>query len=192
MSAPHILDLCGSWISHLPKPLPLGTKVFGIGLNEEELERNEGYDEWKVYDLNETEKQDWRWLPDESVDLVICTVSIDYLVYPVSVLQECRRVLKDRNSPVLFALPPLHFCGDINSGGSIHLAISNRCFPTKVIAKWLRLSESGRLEMVSNFVHFAGFKEIEMVDVVKGGVVGRWEGDWGVNDPIWIVRGRKL
>jgi hypothetical protein len=78
------------------------------------------------------------------------------------------------------------------TGGSVHLAISNRCFATKVISIWLRLSETERLELISNYLHFSGFKDIEVVDLVKGGVVGRWEGDWGVNDPIWVVRGKKL
>jgi ubiquinone/menaquinone biosynthesis C-methylase UbiE len=177
-----ILDLCGSWISHLPNPLPPDIKVLGIGLNEEELERNPAYTEWKVYDLNRSEISEWSWIPSDSIDLVICTVSIDYLVYPIAVLNECRRVLKQGSS-----LHPLL----IDIDGTLHLAISNRCFPTKAISRWLRLSEQGRLEMVSNFVHFAGFQDIEIVDIVKGGSVGRWEGDWGVNDPLWVVRGRK-
>jgi len=50
-----------------------------------------------------------------------------------------------------------------------------------------------RLALVSNFLHFAGFMEIEVVELVKPGeaATGRWEGDWGVNDPVWIVRGKK-
>lgn len=73
----------------------------------------------------------------------------------------------------------------------MHLAISNRCFATKVIGIWLRLSEMERLTLVSNFLHFADFEDIEVVELVKGGHVGRWEGDWGINDPLWIVRGKK-
>lgn len=75
----------------------------------------------------------------------------------------------------------------------MHLAISNRCFATKVIGIWLKLSEMERLALVSNFLHFAGFTDIEVVELVKPGQpsIGRWEGDWGVNDPVWIVRGRK-
>src|SRR5277367_746471 len=58
-------------------------------------------------------------------------------------------------------------------GGSIHLAISNRCFATKVVSIWLRLNEIERLELISNYLHFSGFEDIEVVDLVKGGVVGR-------------------
>jgi hypothetical protein len=76
-------------------------------------------------------------------------------------------------------------------GGTIHLAVSNRCFPSKAIALWLRLDESQRLALVANYLHFSEFKAIEVVDVVEGRAVGRWEGEWGVNDPLWVVRGRK-
>lgn len=76
------------------------------------------------------------------------------------------------------------------AGGTIHLTISNRCFGTKVIALWLHLEQTERVELVENYLHFAGFEDIEVVDLVKP-VVGRWEGDWGINDPIWVVRGRK-
>jgi hypothetical protein len=46
--------------------------------------------------------------------------------------------------------------------------------------------------MVANYLHFSDFKEIEVVEVAKGGTVGRWEGDWGSSDPLWVVRGRKM
>jgi SAM-dependent methyltransferase len=92
-----ILDLCGSWISHLPLPLPEGTRVDGLGLNKEELERNPAYSAFKVFDLNASKDQKWEWLKNESFDLVICTVSIDYLIYPLEVLRECLRILKPGN-----------------------------------------------------------------------------------------------
>lgn len=95
IATPSILDLCGSWISHLPLPLPPNSKVYGLGLNAEELAKNEAYTHWKVYDLNKSEKQEWDWIENGTLDLVICTVSIDYLIYPVSVLEECRQKLKD-------------------------------------------------------------------------------------------------
>jgi ubiquinone/menaquinone biosynthesis C-methylase UbiE len=75
-------------------PLPKGTQVTGIGMNEDELKANEAYTEWKVYDLNEGENQEWTWLKEDSLDLVICTVSIDYLIYPLAVLKESYRLLK--------------------------------------------------------------------------------------------------
>jgi hypothetical protein len=77
-------------------------------------------------------------------------------------------------------------------GGSIHLGVSNRCFATKVIAMWLRIGEDQRLELVANYLHFSGFEDIEVVNLVTSGMVGRLEGDWGVNDPLWVVRGKKM
>jgi hypothetical protein len=55
-------------------------------------------------------------------------VSIDYLVAPLEV---CRNLLNATND-----------------GGQVHLVISNRCFPNKVVRKWLMLSERRRLELV--------------------------------------------
>ena len=39
-SGADVLDLCSSWISHLPDELALG-RVAGVGMNARELERNE-------------------------------------------------------------------------------------------------------------------------------------------------------
>src|SRR5205085_1670941 len=74
-----ILDLCGSWISHLPPPLPPGIKVFGMGLNEEELMANQAYNAgWKVFDLNANKNQGWTWFDidgrnADAFDVIICT-----------------------------------------------------------------------------------------------------------------------
>merc|ERR1719149_23085 len=50
-----VLDLCSSWISHLPPDLKLG-KVAGVGMNQEELARNERLDSYEVQDLNANPK----------------------------------------------------------------------------------------------------------------------------------------
>ena len=78
----------------------------------------------------------------------------------------------------------------MNLGGTVHLAVSNWYFPTKVIAIWIHLSEQRRLELLANYLHFSGFENIEVVSVVKPGTVG-WQEEWGVCDPIWVVRGKK-
>jgi SAM-dependent methyltransferase len=122
-----ILDLCSSWISHLPEGY--AGRVYGIGLNEAELAANKALTEgFAVLDLNETPR--FADLKDASFDAVICSVSvsaclacvpllskpmlaqIDYLTRPRQILAEVARVLKP--------------------GGSAHMAFSNRCFPTKV------------------------------------------------------------
>ncbi|CCG80569.1 protein of unknown function [Taphrina deformans PYCC 5710] len=163
-----VLDIASSWVSHLPEDLKL-SRVTGIGLNKTELEANPRLDGGKVVkDLNVDTSFP---IEDGSVDAVICNVSIDYLTKPREVCLEAARVLRP--------------------GGTLHLAISNRCFPTKVIGRWLRMEEEERLEMVAAYMHFAAaedgsravFKDIQIVEVVKP--------TWGA-DPLNVVRGTRI
>ena len=85
--------------------------MVGYGMNAPELEKNPHLTKYFVKDLNVTPSLNE--VEDESVDVVICNVSVDYLVKPVNVFSELRRVLK--------------------AGGTAHMAFSNRCFPTKAI-----------------------------------------------------------
>ena len=71
-----IVDLCSSWISHLPNKFDF-EKVIGVGMNEQELAKNKKLDSYFVHDLNQN--PNLSMIPDESVDAVLCTVSIDYL-----------------------------------------------------------------------------------------------------------------
>ena len=76
--------------------------------------------------------------------------------------------------------------------------VSNRCFPTKAVSRWLRVGEQERLQMVGDYLWFSGWREIEIVEVCDGkgekpveGVLGRM-GMMGRVDPLWVVRGKKL
>lgn len=110
-----------------------------------------------------------REVESETVDAVICNVSIDYLTRPVEVLGEVRRVLR--------------------SGGKVHLAFSDRCFPTKVIGVWGRLGDEERVEWVgSYFWKDGGWRDVEGV-VVKEGRRGGLFG--GGEDPMFVVRATK-
>lgn len=110
-----ILDICSSWVSHIP--VDTNKQVIGLGMNAAELAKNEILSEWVVHDLNE-DPDFQSALPTgtsesgDKFDAIICNVSIDYLSRPLEVMQTIRSVLKD--------------------GGFAHMAISNRCFPTKV------------------------------------------------------------
>lgn len=117
------------------------------------------------------------------LDASTCVVSIDYLTKPLPVLQS-----------LLSATKP---------GGSVHLTISNRCFPTKAVGRWLRVSEAERLQMVGDYLFFAGWKDIEIVELSNGAVEGEDEQHGGLRgfmsmmgmggrDPLWIVRAKKL
>ncbi|KAK5019537.1 hypothetical protein LTR39_000306 [Cryomyces antarcticus] len=87
-------------------------------------------------------------IPDEAgndFDAATCVVSIDYLTKPKEVLESLKQRTKE--------------------GGMVHLIISNRCFPTKAVGRWLRVGEEERLNMVGDYLHFAGWKNIEIVDL---------------------------
>lgn len=200
-----ILDFCSSWISHYPDSLSHATqtgdlKITGMGMNKAELEANPVLNSGRLLiDLNsnpdvasalrangaigeaETEA--------ELLDASTCVVSIDYLTDPVSVLHSVREATKQ--------------------GGSVHLTISNRCFPTKAMRRWLRVDEEERVQMVGDYLHFAGWKKIEIVQLSDGKVEAEpttaenssggatqarslqglfgWMG-MGRRDPLWVVR----
>jgi SAM-dependent methyltransferase len=126
-----VLDLCSSWISHLPPDLKLG-RVAGIGMNDEELKRNERLTEYEVRDLNVDPKLPYE---DDSFDFVCNVVSVDYLTKPLEVFSEMHRVLRP--------------------GGRAIMSFSNRCFPTKAIGIWTQTDDAGHLWIVGSYYHFA-------------------------------------
>lgn len=137
-------------------------------MNKRELEANPRLCQRIVQDLNVDPD-----IPPASdggggYDSALCVVSIDYLTQPVRVLSS----LKERMNP----------------GGKVHLVISNRCFPTKVIKRWLELSEEERLELVGDYLHFAGYEEIEII-TLSDGMYKKEDGSSMRVDPLWVVRG---
>jgi len=132
-----VLDLMSSVNSHLRDDVKTA-HVTGLGMNLEELEANPRLDEKLVQDLNKTPR-----LPfdDDSFDAVLCTVSVEYLIDPVAVFEEVRRVLKP--------------------GGLFINTFSNRWFPPKVINLWIDLHEYERMGLVSDYyLKAGGFKDL--------------------------------
>ncbi|HKH11683.1 MAG TPA: methyltransferase domain-containing protein [Rubrobacter sp.] len=127
-----VLDLMSSWISHLPPEVGY-RRVVGLGMNEEELRRNERLDSYVLQNLNENPI-----LPfgDAEFDGCGICVSIDYLTRPVEVLREVGRVLKP--------------------GTPVVITFSNRCFPTKAVAVWHRLDDRGHVRLVEGYLEAAG------------------------------------
>lgn len=140
--------------------------MIGVGMNGEELSKNEHLTRYFVKDLNVSPKLEE--VGDESVDVVICNVSVDYLIKPVQVFGEMRRVLKE--------------------GGTAHMAFSNRCFPTKVVGVWRGMSDGERRRWVGGYFHASGWWEGVEEVVLKEGKGGFWGGN---EDPLFVVRGRK-
>jgi SAM-dependent methyltransferase len=152
-----ILDLMSSWVSHLPADVSFG-RVSGLGMNREELAANPRLGDFCVRDLNADPALPY---PEQSFDAVLCAVSVQYLVRPVEVLAEVRRVLRP--------------------GGISIVAMSHRCFPTKAVRAFHVLPRDGRFELVATYHALAGgFDAPQRVDRSPAGA-----------DPLWIVTARR-
>ena len=141
-----ILDLMGSWISHLPPGIAYA-EVIGHGMNEEELTANQRYTRWFVQDLNAKTRLP---LASAAVDAVTICVSIQYLQQPIAVLREVREILKP--------------------GGRVAITFSNRCFPTKAVAIWQALEMGYHPQLVALYLERAGFAEVEARTLIPLGV----------------------
>lgn len=141
---PAILDLMAGPDSHLPTTLQPST-VVGLGLNVNELTRNPALDERTFHDLNRDPT-----LPYDTArfDVVLNTVSVDYLVQPVSVFEEVARVLKP--------------------GGLFLVVFSNRMFPKKAVNIWKSSGEQERVMLVQDYFRNAGGFTAPELFVSKG------------------------
>ena len=127
-----VLDLMSSWKSHLPEEPPR-RRVVGLGLNETELRENGQLDEWAVQDVNAEPSLPFA---DGAFDSAVMAVSAQYLVRPVEVFREVRRVLRP--------------------GGPFVVTFSNRLFPEKAIALWSSCTMEERARLVGAYFHYAG------------------------------------
>jgi SAM-dependent methyltransferase len=127
-----LLDLMSSWRSHLPEDFR-AREVVGLGLNAEEMADNPQLTAHIVHDVNREPR-----LPfgDAEFDGAMCAVSIQYVIHPVRLLREVRRVLRP--------------------GGPFVVSFSNRCFPTKSIAVWLDTTDQQHVRLVRSYFEAAG------------------------------------
>ena len=138
-----VIDLCSSWISHLPDDVPFN-RVAGVGMNEDELKENKQLTEYLAKDLNKN--PDLSEYEDNSFDVLCNVVSVDYLTDPLPIFQETHRILRP--------------------GGRALISFSNRCFPTKAVAMWLQADDIGRLTIVGSYFHYAAeWKSIEALNI---------------------------
>ncbi|AHY47271.1 Methyltransferase domain [Rubrobacter radiotolerans] len=152
-----VLDLMSSWVSHLPEEVEY-SRVVGLGMNEAELAKNPRLDAYVVQDLNRDPA-----LPfgDAEFDGCGICVSIDYLIRPVEVLREVRRVLKP--------------------GSPLVVTFSNRCFPTKAVAVWHMTDDRGHVRLVKGYLEAAGFTDVQGLDRSPKRLF---------SDPLYAVTGR--
>jgi SAM-dependent methyltransferase len=167
---PAILDLMASWDSHIPKTMETD-EVVGLGLNNNELSRNKALTEIVLHDLNRDPV-----LPfgDDRFDLVLNTVSVDYMTRPFHVFREVARVLKP--------------------GGLFLVIFSNRMFPEKAVKIWRECSEPERVILVEDFFRAAAFFEDPRFFTSKGKPRPKDDkyADRGIpSDPIYAVYAEK-
>jgi SAM-dependent methyltransferase len=163
---PTILDLMAGWDSHIPGDLR-ASKIVGLGLNGNELRNNKALSEAVVHDLNKDPQLPF---PDNRFDVVINTVSVDYMTKPTHVFKEVGRVLKP--------------------GGLFLVIFSNRMFSEKAVKVWREAGEEERVLLVEDFFREAGAFQKPSLFLSKG--KPRPKGDkyahLGIpSDPIYAV-----
>jgi SAM-dependent methyltransferase len=127
-----LLDLMSSWRTHLPRDFR-ACEVVGLGLNTEEMADNPQLATHVVHDVNREPR-----LPfgDAAFDGAMCAVSIQYVIHPVRLVREVRRVLRP--------------------GAPFVVSFSNRCFPTKAVAVWLDTTDQQHVRLVRSYFEAAG------------------------------------
>jgi SAM-dependent methyltransferase len=162
----HVLDLMSSWVSHLPKEVkPAG--VSGLGMNRVELEQNPWLTEINVHDLNADPSLPYG---RARFDVVVCTVSIEYLIRPLDVFAEVARVLKP--------------------GGTFVITFSNRWFPPKVVRIWEQIHEFERVGLVLEYFLRSGNFENPETYSMRGLPRPRddkYAGELALSDPVYAV-----
>jgi hypothetical protein len=164
---PAILDLCSSWVSHYPWGLLdsySDARVAGLGMNGEELARNEQLTEFAVRDLNVDPTLPYG---DAAFDVVTNAVSVDYLTRPREIFAETARVLRP--------------------GGLAIMSFSNRCFATKAISLWTSTGDLEHCYIVATYFRFTpGFEASAAHEITKKPGLLQARGD-----PMYVVVARK-
>jgi SAM-dependent methyltransferase len=142
---PDMLDLMASWDSHIPGTVQ-PSRLVGLGLNENELKANHALTEFLVHDINATPSLPFS---DDTFDVVINTVSVDYMTQPVQIFHEVGRILKP--------------------GGLFLVIFSNRMFPQKATRIWVHSDETERVTLVERFFESSGLFNDPKVFVRRGG-----------------------
>lgn len=164
-----VLDLMGSWTSHLPADLDLAGLTV-LGLNGEELRANPRATATVVHDLN---REPVLPFANSSFDAVICTASVEYLLDPRRAALEIGRVLRP--------------------GGVAALSFSNRWFPPKAVRAWTDLHEFERLGLAAALLAGAGcFDDITTLSR-RGAPRPPDDPHWQLpfSDPLFMVWARK-
>ncbi|NLB07827.1 MAG: methyltransferase domain-containing protein [Desulfobulbaceae bacterium] len=165
-----VLDLMGSWTSHLPADLDLAGLTV-LGLNGEELRANPRATAIVFHDLN---REPVLPFADGSFDAVICTASVEYLLDPRRAAREIGRALRP--------------------GGVAALSFSNRWFPPKAVRLWTDLHEFERLGLAAALLAGAGCFDGITTLSRRGAPRPPDDPHWQLpfSDPLYMVWARKI
>ena len=100
---------------------------------------------------------------DASFDACLIALSVQYLTRPSEVFAEIGRVLV--------------------SGGVCAVSFSNRCFPTKAVAVWHALDDSGHIGLVTTYLRQA--------DLFEEPVYADLSPHPGRSDPLFVVTAKR-
>jgi SAM-dependent methyltransferase len=139
-----LLDLMSSWVSHLDG-IADSVTVSGLGMNAAKLAENPRLADYGVQDLN---VEPWLPFDDGSFVVVVCSLSVEYLISPFDVFAEVARVLKP--------------------GGQCLVTFSDRWFPPKVIRLWTELHPFGRMGLVLEYFHRTGHFAVMITESWRG------------------------
>ncbi|MEX0589257.1 MAG: methyltransferase domain-containing protein [Cyanobium sp.] len=157
-----VLDLMGSWVSHLPDNITY-QEVIGHGLNAEELAANPRLDRHWVQNLNVNQQLP---LQENSVDVALIVAGWQYLQQPEAVAAELLRVVRPR--------------------GEVIVAFSNRMFFQKAPQIWTDGSDRDHLNFVAQVLTAQGWRPPQVIaeETPAPGPLG-WIG--GKGDPFFAV-----
>lgn len=165
-----ILDLMSSVDSHLDESLE-PARVSGLGMNADELAANPALSSRIVHDLNLHPELPY---DDGVFDAVICTVSVEYLIWPLDVFASVARVLKP--------------------GGNFVVSFSNRWFPPKAIQIWGDLHPFERMGLVLEYFlrteRFRGLQTFSLTGLPRP-VEDKYADRMQWSDPVYAVWGQK-
>jgi SAM-dependent methyltransferase len=159
-----VLDLMSSFRSHLPTDA-VYREVIGLGMNMAEMQANPQLNRFVVHDLNKLPM-----FPFQAgyFDLVLNTVSVQYLTQPLAVYREVARVLRP--------------------GGFSIVIFSDRMFPTKSVRIWREGDDEDHVALVQEYHRLAGGFVNLQAERYPGG-----NSSWfrSSQDPLYAVIGRR-
>jgi SAM-dependent methyltransferase len=157
-----VLDLMGSWVSHLPEEVTYGA-VIGHGLNGQELAANPRYTRSWIQNLNASQQLP---LENVSIDATLIVAGWQYLQFPEAVAAELLRITRP--------------------GGQVIVAFSNRMFFTKAPQVWADGSDRDHLRYVAEVLIAQGWPQPQcLAETTRAQGLKGWIGGHG--DPFFAV-----